>query len=189
MNCTTVAVDPAKNVFELAIADAQGRIGERLRLSRARFLAFFVQRPPSRVLMEACGSAHYWARCIASHGHTVELLPAQYVKRYVRRSKTDRADAAALIEAARCGEIHPVPVKSLEQQQVLALHRLRSQWMSTRHRYINLLRGLLREFGIAIPLGARAARTHIGRLVAQPPAQLPAALLPQWRTCSATWSN
>jgi len=86
----------------------------------------------------------------------VELLPAQYVRRYVRRSKTDRADAAALIEAARCGEIRAVPIKNVQQQQVLAMHRLRSQWLSTRHRYINTLRGLLREFGIAIPLGARA---------------------------------
>jgi transposase len=178
MHSTTVAVDLAKNVFELAVADAQGKIGERLRLNRARFSAFFLQRPPSRVLMEACGSAHYWARRIASQGHSVELLPAQYVRRYVRRSKTDRADAAALIEAARCGEIRPVPVKSVAQQQVLALHRLRSQWMSTRIRYLNTLRGLLREFGLAIPLGARVARTKVAQHLAQPPQDLPEALHP-----------
>jgi transposase len=111
MHSTTVAVDLAKSVFELAIADAEGKITERLRLNRSRFSAFFVQRPSCRVLMEACGSAHYWARCIARHGHSVELLPAQYVRRYVRRSKTDRADAAALIEAARCDEIRAVPVE------------------------------------------------------------------------------
>lgn len=178
MHSTTVAVDLAKSVFELAVADEQGKITERLRLNRARFSAFFVQRPSCRVLMEACGSAHYWARCIASHGHSVELLPAQYVRRYVRRSKTDRADAAALIEAARCGEIRPVPVKTVQQQQVLALHRMRSQWLSTRHRCINTLRGLLREFGVAIPLGARVARTHIARHLAQPGQQVPAALHP-----------
>lgn len=178
MHSTTVAVDLAKNVFELAVADAEGRISERLRLNRTRFSAFFVQRPPCRVLMEACGSAHYWARRIATHGHSVELLPAQYVRRYVRRSKTDRADAAALIEAARCGEIRPVPVKSVEQQQLLALHRLRAQWMSTRHRYLNTLRGLLREFGLPIPLGARAVRTQVGQHLAQPPQELPAALQP-----------
>jgi len=178
MHSTTVAVDLAKNVFELAVADADGRIRERLRLNRARFSSFFVQRPPCRVLMEACGSAHYWGRCIASHGHLVELLPAQYVRRYVRRSKTDRADAAALIEAARCAEIRPVPVKSIEQQQVLALHRLRAQWMSSRHRYINTLRGLLREFGIFIPLGVNLARAQIAQHLANP-RELPAALLPQ----------
>lgn len=178
MHSTTVAVDLAKNIFELAIADAEGKITERLRLNRVRFSAFFVQRPSCRVLMEACGSAHYWARRIAMHGHAVELLPAQYVRRYVRRSKTDRADAAALIEAARCGEIRAVPVKTVQQQQVLALHRLRSQWLSTRHRYINTLRGLLREFGVAVPLGARSARTHIAQYLAQPGQQVPLALQP-----------
>jgi transposase len=178
MHSTTVAVDLAKNVFELAVANAESKIGERLRLNRTRFAAFFVHRPPCRVLMEACGSAHYWARCIARHGHTVELLPAQYVRAYVRRNKTDRADAAALIEAVRSGEIRTVPVKSVEQQQLLALHRLRAQWMSTRHRYINTLRGLLREFGIAIPLGARVARAQIASHLARPPQELPAALLP-----------
>lgn len=178
MHSTTVAVDLAKSVFELAIADAEGKITERLRLNRGRFSAFFVQRPSCRVLMEACGSAHYWARCIARHGHSVELLPAQYVRRYVRRSKTDRADAAALIEAARCGEIRAVPVKTIEQQQMLALHRLRAQWMSTRHRYLNTLRGLLREFGVVIPLGARLARTRIAEHLAQPGQEVPPALQP-----------
>jgi len=116
MHSTTVAVDLAKNVFELAVADSEGKIGERLRLNRARFSSFFVHRAPCRVLMEACGSAYYWARRIGAHGHAVQLLPAQYVRQYVRRNKTDRADAAALIEAARCADIRTVPAKSLEQQ-------------------------------------------------------------------------
>src|SRR5215813_9653147 len=124
MHSTTVAVDLAKNVFELAVTDCKGEIGERLRLNRARFAAFFVQRPACRGLMEACGSAHYWARRISAHGHCVELLPAQYVRRYVRRSKTDRAAAAALIDAARWSEILAVAVKALEQQHGLGLHRL-----------------------------------------------------------------
>jgi transposase len=141
MHSTTVAVDLAKNVFELAVADSEGKIGERLRLNRARFSSFFVHRAPCRVLMEACGSAHYWARRIGEHGHAVQLLPAQYVRQYVRRNKTDRADAAALIEAARCTAIRTVPPKSLEQQQVLVLHRLRSQWINTQQRYLNTLRG------------------------------------------------
>jgi transposase len=118
MNSTTVAVDLAKNVFELA--DADGRISERQRLNRARFAAF-VNRTPCRVVMEACGSAHYWARRIAACGHEVRLLPAQYVRAYVKRNKTDRADAAALIEAVRCADIRPVPVKALEQQSWLCI--------------------------------------------------------------------
>jgi transposase len=178
MHSTTVAVDLAKNVFELAVADSEGKIRERLRLNRARFSSFFVHRAPCRVLMEACGSAHYWARQIGAHGHAVQLLPAQYVRQYVRRNKTDRADAAALIEAARCAAIRTVPTKSLEQQQVLVLHRLRSQWMSTRQRYLNTLRGLLREFGIAVPLGVRVARARIAHYLAQPPQELPAAIRP-----------
>ena len=163
MHSTTVAVDLAKNVFELAIANDEWKITERLRLNRKSFSAFFVQLAPSRVVMEACGSAHHWARYIAALGHEVQLLPAQYVRAYVKRNKTDRADAAALLEAMRCSDIRPVPVKTLEQQQVLGLHRLRSQWMSTRQRYVNTLRGILREFGIAIAPGVGAAKRQIAQ--------------------------
>src|SRR5580700_6701430 len=145
MNCTTVAVDLAKNVFELAVADREWHIVERHRLNRARFARFFVHRPPCQVVMEACGSAHHWARRLVAEGHAVRLLPAHYVKPYVGRSKTDRADAAALIEAARSSQIRAVPIKTLEQQQLQSLHRLRSQWMSTRQRYLTTLRGILRE--------------------------------------------
>ena len=92
----------------------------------------------------------------------MRLLPAHYVKPYVGRSKTDRADAAALIEAARSSQIREVPIKTLEQQQLQSLHRLRSQWLSTRQRYLATLRGILREFGIMIPLGASVAKAQIG---------------------------
>jgi transposase len=178
MNSTTVAVDLAKNVFEVAVAGADWRIGERHRLSRAKFAQFFVNRPPCNVVMEACGSAHHWARCIAGAGQEVRLLPAQYVKAYVKRNKTDRADAAALIEAARCAEIRAVPVKTVEQQQILALHRLRAQWVSTRVRYINTLRGVLREFGLSIALGVSAAKTQIGSALAEVDSGIPDGLRP-----------
>ena len=178
MHSTTVAVDLAKNVFELAIADPEWKITERLRLNRRSFRAFFVQLAPSRVVMEACGSAHHWARSIAAHGHQVQLLPAQYVRAYVKRNKTDRADAAALLEALRCADIWPVPVKTLEQQQVLGLHRLRSQWMSTRQRYVNTLRGILREFGIVIAPGVGAAKRQIAQQLAQSPSELPSGIRP-----------
>ena len=176
MNATIVAVDLAKNIFELAVADADWRIAQRQRLARAKFLSFFVRLAPCQVVMEACGSAHFWARRIRSLGHTVRLLPAHYVKPYVRRSKTDRADAGALIEAARCAEIREVPVKTVEAQQIQSLHRLRSQWMSTRQRYVNTLRGILREFGFAIPLGVNAAKTQIGATIADPDSEVPVAL-------------
>lgn len=178
MNFTTVAVDLAKSVFEIAVADADWRIVERQRLNRTRFAAFFVHQAPCLVVMEACGSAHYWARRIAACGHEVRLLPAQYVRAHVRRNKTDRADAAALIEAARCADIRPVPVKTLEQQQVLALHRLRSQWMSTRHRCVNTLRGILREFGVPIAPGVAVARAQIGAAIQDPEGEVPPGVRP-----------
>lgn len=178
MNSTTVAVDLAKDVFELAIAGPDWKITERRRLTRTKFAQFFVNRPACRVIMECCGSAHYWARKIAESGHQVELIPAQYVRAYVKRNKTDRADAAALLEAARCSDIRPVPVKTIEQQQVQSLHRLREQWKKARHRYINGLRGILREFGVMIPLGVAAAEKHIGLALARPDSGIPDGLRP-----------
>jgi transposase len=171
MNATTVGVDLAKNVFEIALADERGHIVERQRLNRARFDRFFVNRPPCRVVMEACGSAHHHARRLGSQGHQVMLLPAQYARAYVRRNKTDAADAAALIEASRCPDIRPVPIKSVGQQALQQLHRLRAQWMATRTRRLNFLRGCLREFGISIPAGApRAIQAVRDAVAAQNPA-------------------
>lgn len=178
MNFTTVAVDLAKNVFELAVAGPDWRIAERHRLTGARFRQFFVHHAPCRVVMEACGSAHYWARTLAASGHQVELLPPQYIRAYVRRNKTDRADAAALIEAARCGDIRPVPVKTVEQQQLQSLHRLRTQWQAARLRSINVLRGILREFGVMIPVGASAAKARIALELAEPGNGIPDGLRP-----------
>lgn len=155
MDTTTVGVDLAKSRFELAVADSEYRIERRVRLTRSQFPRFFSNHPPSVVVMEACGSAHHWARTLQAQGHQVQLLPAQYVRAYVKRNKTDAADAGALVEAARCAEIRPVPVKSIGQQAIQQLHRLRAQCMGTRTARINWLRGALREFGFSIPLGAR----------------------------------
>jgi transposase len=157
MDATTVGIDLAKNVFEIALADERGHIVERHRLTRTRFDRFFVNRPACRIVMEACGSAHHHARRLSSQGHSVVLLPAQYARAYVRRNKTDAADAAALIEASRCPDIRPVPIKSVDQQALQHLHRLRSQWMDARKARINFLRGCLREFGVCIPVGAKRA--------------------------------
>ena len=154
MHATTVAIDLAKDVFELAFADPSGRILERKRLSRRAFVRALENRPPLSVVMEACGSAHYWGRRFEAQGHAVRLLPARDVRPYVRRNKTDRADAAGLVEAARCAQIDPVPVKTPRQQGLQALHRVREQLKSQRTATINLVRGLLREYGVVIPNGA-----------------------------------
>jgi transposase len=132
MNATTVAVDLAKSVFEVAVADQNWKVTDRARLSRLQFERWFHNRAVGLVVMEACGSAHFWARQLQGLGIEVKLLPPKYVRAYVKRNKTDAADAAALLEAARCADIVPVRVKSVEQQALQSLHRVRSAWMATR---------------------------------------------------------
>ena len=141
MQRTTIAVDVAKSVFQVVISPRPGRVDEEHRLSRARFIPFCAARPAATVLLEACGSAHHWARALQQLGHTVRLLPPHEVRRYVRRNKTDRTDAKALLEAARNEEIHPVPVKSTSQQAVASFHRIRTTWIRTRTARLNTLRG------------------------------------------------
>jgi transposase len=181
MNATTVAVDLAKNVFELALADARWKIVERARLTRAQFERWFDNRKVDLVVMEACGSAHYWARTLRARGIEVRLLPAQYVRAYVKRNKTDAADAQALLEAARANDIRPVAVKSIEQQALQALHRTRSGWMSTRTRRINTLRGFCREFGLVVPEGATTGLACMARYLADDRSGLPELLRPSMR--------
>jgi transposase len=173
MNATTVAVDLAKSVFQLAVADDTWHVVETHRLTRTQFERWFANRDVSLVIMEACGSAHHWARWLSAMGIEVKLLPAQYVRAYVKRNKTDAADAAALLEAARASDIRPVRVKSVEQQALQGLHRIRSLWMGTRTSRINALRGFCREFGIAIPVGARTGMEAIGRVLADPQTAVP----------------
>ena len=168
MEHTTIAVDLAKSVFQVAISHRAGRVDEERRLSRERFLPFFAQQPPATVLLEACGSAHHWARQLQPFGHVVRLLPPHDVRPYVRRNKTDRTDAKGLLEANRNDEIHPVPVKTIEHQAVASLHRLRSTWLATRTARLNNLRGLLREFGIFIPVGAQHVVPRVRTLLVEP---------------------
>lgn len=120
-----VGVDLGKTVFQLCVANSQWRVVEAKRLSRPQFEHFFVNRNIARVVMKACATAHHWARCLRGLGIQVQLMPAQYVRAYVRRNKTDAAGAAALLEAARCAEICPVRVKSVEQQ-ALQTYRITS---------------------------------------------------------------
>lgn len=176
MNATTVAIDLAKSVFELAGADEQWKVVERARLTRGQLERWLGKRSVRLVVMEACATAHHWARTLRARGVEVRLLPAKYVRAYVRRNKTDTADAMALLEAARASDITPVAVKSIEQQSLQALHRLRSGWMSTRTRRINTLRGFCREFGMEVTVGAVRGLAQIARLLADEHSAIPALL-------------
>jgi transposase len=178
MNATTVAVDLAKSAFQVAEADAQGRVVGSHRLTRTQFERFFANRQCGQVLMEACGSAHHWARGLQAQGLQVRLLPPTHVRRYCLRNKTDAADCAALLRAGADPRIRDVRVKSVEQQALQALHRTRSQWMATRVQRINALRGFCREFGVAVAVGAKTGLHAINRLVADPASPLPGLVRP-----------
>lgn len=158
MNATTIGIDLAKNCFQLAVADERYRVQRRERLTRKRFVEFMANHPKSLVLMEACGSANHWGRELTAMGHEVRLIPAQYTRAYVKRNKTDAVDAAALIEASRSEEIRPVPIKTIDQQGMQQLHRVREQYKRTRNARMNLVRGMLREYGIDVPVGIQRGK-------------------------------
>jgi transposase len=176
MDTTTIAVDLAKQVFEVVEADRAGKVIGRRRLTRTQFARFLQHQPPAHVVMEACGTAHHWGRTAQMCGHRVSLLPAQYVRPFVRRQKTDRTDATGLLDALRADGIHPVAVKTVAQQELLALHRMRQQWMTTRTARINALRGFLREHGIAVASGPARVVAEVAQLVADAEAPVPARL-------------
>jgi transposase len=173
-----VAVDLAKSVFQIAVADANWKVLEQHRLTRQQFERWFANRAVGLVVMEACGSAHHWARWLNDLGVAVKMLPAMYIRAYVKRNKTDAADACALLEAARCADITPVQVKSVEQQALQGLHRTRSLWMATRTARINALRGFCREFGVTISAGSRLGVEQISRVLADPGSAVPAIIGP-----------
>ena len=158
MNATTYAVDIAKNVFQ--VHWVEGETGEisRRNFSHAKFIEFFAQRQPARVVIEACGGAHHWARTFTAMGHQVELLPPHQVRPFVQGNKDDAADARGIWLAGQQSDIRRVPVKTAEQQAVLSLHRMRSHWVSVRTATINAMRGLLYEFGVRLPKGKEAGR-------------------------------
>ena len=178
MQDTTIAVDVAKSVFEVAASHRPGRVAERHRLTRRRFVRLLAERPPATVVMEACGMAHYWGREAQARGHRVRLLPPRDVRPYVRGNKTDRSDAAGILEASRDEEICPVPVKGVEQHALAGLHRLRSSWVAARTARLNTLRGLLRELGLTIPVGTRQVVPRVWELVSDDGSGLPDALRP-----------
>ena len=152
---STIGIDLAKNVFQIHAVDAAGKIILQKSLKRAAFLPFVSKLPPCLIGMEACSGAHHWARALIAAGHTVRLIPPSYVKAYVRRQKNDAADAAAICEAVGRPSMRFVPVKSIEQQGLLMLHRTRELLVSQRTGLINALRGHLAEFGVVAAQGAQ----------------------------------
>lgn len=176
MNATTYGVDIAKAVMQVYWVDGQtGEIGSRT-LRRAQLVPFFANRPAGRIVIEACGSAHYWARTLGALGHEVKLIHALHVRPYVRGNKNDAADAQAIWSAAHRPGLRWVPAKGEQQQAVLALHRVRSQWVKVRTQTVNGLRGLLYEFGVVLPggrqAGLKAIRASRGQLDAGLPAPM-----------------
>ena len=131
MQSTTIAVDLAKSVFEVAVSRRPGNVAERRRLSRGQFSRFLADQAPATIVMEACGTAHFWGREADACGHRVVLLPPHAMRPYVLRNKTDGADAKGLLEAVRNEGIRAVPVKSVDQHVLASLHRMRSAWMAT----------------------------------------------------------
>lgn len=159
---TTLGVDLSKNVFQHHGVDGEGKVVLQKAVKRAAFLPFMAKLPPCLVGMEACSGAHHWARELTKMGHNVRLIPPAYVKAYVRRQKNDAADAAAICEAVTRPSMRFVPVKSVEQQGLLMLHRTRELLVAQRTGLINALRGHLAEFGIVAAQGVQ----NVGGLIA-----------------------
>src|SRR5499427_5172463 len=159
---TTIGVDLAKHVFQVHGVDAEGTTVLRKQLRRGQVLAFFSRLPPCVVGLEACATAHYWARELRAFGHEVRVMPAQYVKAYVKRNKNDAADAEAICEAVLRPTMRFVPVKTADQQAAVLLHRGRERLVRQRTGLVNALRGHLAEFGVIAPQGLR----NVGKLIA-----------------------
>jgi len=155
----TIGLDIAKSVFQVHGVDAQGGVVVRQRLTRSRMLAYFAKKAPCLVGIEACGSAHYWARELSQLGHEVRLIPPSYVKPYVERQKNDMADAEAICEAVTRPSMRFVPVKSPDQQSVMVLHRTRSILVRQRTQLSNAIRGHMSEFGVVAAIGRNGLQT------------------------------
>jgi transposase len=173
MNIATIGLDLAKHVFQLHGIDSLGKTVLRKQLTRQQLPLFFANLPPCLIGMEACGSAHFWARKLESFGHTVKLMAPQFVKPYVKGSKTDMADAEAICEAVTRPNMRFVAVKLPEQQAMLAVHRARASFVKARTAQSNQLRGLLAEFGIVMPLGISTLRRRIPEILEDAENDLP----------------
>jgi transposase len=163
MKITTVGIDLAKNVFQVHGVDERGRAVLRKQLRREQVSIFFANLPPCLIGLEACASAHHWGRTLQGFGHTVRLMAPQFVKPYVKTNKNDVTDAEAICEAVARPNMRFVPIKSIEQQAILSVHRVRQGFVKARTAQANQIRGLVGEFGLIIPQGIG----HIGKRVPQ----------------------
>ena len=155
---STIGIDLAKSVFQVHGVDAAGTVVIKRQLKRKDVLAFFAKLPPCLIGMEARGTAHYWARELTKLGHTVKLMPPNYVKAHLKRGKTDAADAEAICEAVSRPSMRQVPVKTVARQSLLVLHRTRDMLIGQRTQMINAMRGHMAEFGLVAPVGPEGAK-------------------------------
>ncbi len=167
-----LGIDIAKLVFHVVGMDHTGQVVLRKRLARRELLRFVATLPPLRIGMEACGSAHYWARRFRAQGHDVRLIAPQFVKAYVKSPKNDTRDAEAICEAVTRPTMRFVPIKQVEQQDLQALHRVRERLVKARTALVNEIRGLLSEYGIVLPQGMRKFRTSVVRQLESEQAKL-----------------
>ncbi len=164
MKITTIGLDLAKNVFHVVCCNQQGKVIKKKMLKRRELKGYFTQIAPCLIGMEACASAYYWARELEAFGHSVKLIPAQHVKAFLRGNKNDYNDALAISEAVVRPQMRFVAIKTVEQQDIQALHRLRSLCIKERTALSNQLRALLAEYGIVFPKGIATLRRHLVRL-------------------------
>src|ERR1700721_1011014 len=162
---STIGLDIAKSVFQIHGVDRDGEVAIRKRVSRAKLLEFFAGLPPCVIGIEACPTAHHWSRKLQTLGHTVRLMPPSYVKAYLKRSKNDANDAAAICEAVTRPSMRFVPIKTKEQQTALMLHRTRQLLVRQRTMLSNALRGHLAELGIVSAKG-RNGTAELLRIIA-----------------------
>jgi transposase len=175
MKITTVGIDLAKNVFQVHAVDERGKAVLRKQLRRDQVAAYFVNLPPCLIGMEACASAHHWGRVLQRHGHTVRLMAPQFVKPYVKSNKNDVADAEAICEAVSRPNMRFVPIKTIEQQAILSVHRVRQGFVKARTAQGNQIRGLLGEFGLIIPQGINHIFERVPALLEDASNELPMA--------------
>lgn len=165
MQITTVGLDLAKTIFHVACCNQAGKLISKKKLKRAEVKHYFAQLPPCLVAMEVCASAYYWAREFEAMGHQAKLLPVSKVKAYLDGQKNDYNDAAAIAEATTRSHIRAVAIKSIEQQDIQALHRLREACTKERTALCNQVRGLLAEYGLIMPKGISPLRKQIPKLL------------------------
>lgn len=165
VKAATIGLDIAKQVFQVHGADRTGRGVLRRKLRRNEMVRFFSELPPCLIGIEASGSAHYWARVLGELGHTVRLMAPQFVKPYVKSQKNDANDAEAICEAVARPSMRFVPQKSIEQQDLQCLHRVRSRLVACRTQLINQIRGLLAEYGIILPQHPGQVRNGLPRVL------------------------